>query len=261
MEKSAERTGKKRALVTGASEGIGRVFALRLSEEGYAVTVVARNGARLESLLKELAGEGHRKLVADLSTAAGVASVVAEIDGKMTERYALLVNNAGVGGVGDFSEQPIERVREMIGLNVSALVELSHAYLKGAARGDGIIQVSSTLSFLPMPAQPVYSATKAFVTAFSEALWFQNRKKGVHVLNLCPGATRSLFTARAGGKEGEIPNAVIESPEEVVDFALRCYSRKFGPTAVSGWKNRFFALLMRILTRKQLAKVMGTLRA
>jgi short-subunit dehydrogenase len=261
MENFAERTGKKRALVTGASEGIGRVFARRLAEQGYAVTGVARNGARLDALLKELPGDGHRKLVADLSTSAGMASVIADLDGKMTERYTLLVNNAGFGGVGDFAQQPIERIREMIAVNISALVELSHTYLRNASRGDGIIQVSSTLSFLPMPAQPVYSATKAFVTAFSEALWYQNRKKGVHVLNLCPGATRSLFTARAGGKEDEIPNAVIESPEAVVDFALRCYARKFGPTAVSGWKNRLFALMMRVLTRKQLAKVMGTLRA
>jgi short-subunit dehydrogenase len=257
MENIAERSGKKRALVTGASEGIGRAFAKQLAEQGYAVTVVARNEARLDELLQELGGNGHRKVVADLATAAGVARVVEE----MTERYALLVNNAGFGGFGDFAEQPIERIREMIAVNVSALVELSHAYLKRAGRGDGIIQVSSTLSFLPMPAQPVYSATKAFVTAFSEGLWFQNRKKGIHILNLCPGSTRSQFTVRAGGNESQIPKAIIQSADQVVTFALECYARKFGPTAVSGWVNRTLAVLMRLLTRKQLAKMMGMARA
>jgi short-subunit dehydrogenase len=149
----------------------------------------------------------------------------------------------------------------MIAVNISALVELSHAYLKRASRGDGIIQVSSTLSFLPMPAQPVYSATKAFVTSFSEALWFQNRKKGIHILNLCPGSTRSEFTVRAGGNESEIPKAIIQSADQVVAFALACYARRFGPTAVSGWVNRIMAVSMRLLTRKQLAKIMGLARA
>lgn len=249
---------KKRALVTGASEGIGRVFALRLAERGYELTVVARNSERLDSLLGELAGSGHRKIVADLSTPIGVTDVARELTN--AARTELLVNNAGFGLLGDFSETPYEKHRELIQLNILALVELSHAFLSRAERGDGIIQLSSALSFLPMPRQPVYSATKAFVTSFSESLWFQCRTKGVLILNLCPGSTATLFPTRAGGFTREVPKFVTEFPEQVVDFALRAYDRKMGPTIVSGWKNRLSVFLFRILSRKQLIKMMGSIK-
>jgi short-subunit dehydrogenase len=259
MEKIPVESGRKRALVTGASEGIGRAFAIALAGRGWEVTAVARSSARLDELLGELKGSGHSKIVADLSKAEGISRVAGEISG--AAGYRLLVNNAGFGDIGRFEEQSIERIREMIALNVLAVVELSHAFLRVARRGDGIIQVSSTLAFTPMPAQPVYSATKAFVTSFSESLWFQSRAKGVHVMDLCPGATRSQFHARAGGKKGEIPDAILQTSEEVVEFALRCWERKFGPTAVSGWKNRAMLALTRLLTRKQLSKLMGSVRS
>jgi len=249
---------QKRALVTGASEGIGRVFALRLAQKGYSLTIAARNSERLDSLLGELAGTGHRKVVADLSSSAGIAAIVRELT--EGDRTHLLVNNAGYGLLGDFSEIPYAKHRDMIHLNILALVELSHAFLSRAGRGDGIIQLSSALSFLPMPRQPVYSATKAFVTSFSESLWYQSRKKGIHILNLCPGSTATLFPERSGGLSHKIPKFVTESPEEVVDFALHSYERKIGPTIVSGWKNRISVFLFRLLTRKQLIKMMGSIK-
>lgn len=252
------KDSKKRALVTGASEGIGRAFALRLAEKGYSITVAARNSERLDSLLREMPGSGHRKIVADLSTPEGVDVVVRELT--ENDRTHLLVNNAGFGLLGDFSETPYAKHRELIHLNILALVELSHAFLSRADRGDGIIQLSSALSFLPMPRQSVYSATKAFVTSFSESLWYQSRKKGIHILNLCPGSTATLFPERSGGSSHKIPKFVTESPEEVVDFALYAYERKIGPTIVSGWKNRISVFLFRLLTRKQLIKMMGSIR-
>lgn len=249
---------KQRALITGASEGIGRVFAFRLAEQGYEVTVVARNAERLDSLLQEMEGSGHRKIVADLSDASGVALVVKELT--ESTHIHLLVNNAGFGHLGSFSETPREKHLELLRLNIWALVELSHAFLVRAERGDGIIQVSSALSFLPMPRQPVYSATKAFVTSFSESLWYQYRSKGITVLNLCPGSTTTLFSKRSGGAHQMNPKLITESPEQVVDFALRAYAQKRGPTVVSGWINRFFVLCSRVLSRKQLIKIMGSVR-
>jgi hypothetical protein len=248
----------RHALVTGASEGIGRAFAIKLAKRGYAVTAVARNEGRLDSLLKELEGSGHRKLVADLSTETGLNSTVRELTAG--GRYSLLVNNAGFGWVGEFADSPLEKQREMIFLNITALVELSHAFLARAERGDGIVQVSSVLSFIPMPRQAVYSATKAFVTSFSESLWFQCRKKGIMVVNLCPGSTATKFPERAGDSPKNIPAWVTESADTVAENALRALERKFGPTVVSGWKNRVAVFLMRVLTRKQLVKVMGSAR-
>lgn len=247
----------RRALVTGASEGIGRSFALKLARRGYAVTAVARNGERLESLLAELGPGDHRKIVADLSTEDGLARVVQELT---AAHPALLVNNAGFGLVGEFAEMPLPKIREMIFLNVTALVELTHAFLARAGRGDGVIQVGSVLSFLPMPAQAVYSATKAFVASFSESIWYQCRRKGVLVLCLCPGSTATNFADRAGWSKNEVPAWAYESAETVAENALRAYERKFGPTVVSGWLNHLFLFVGRILTRKQLVKVMGGVR-
>lgn len=255
---SLKTAPKRRALVTGASEGIGRVFALRLAERGYEVIAVARNEERLDSLLQEMRGSGHRKVVADLSESSGVAKVVRELT--EGERINLLINNAGFGHLGDFAETPFEKHLDLLRLNIWTLVELSHSFLARAERGDGLIQLSSTLSFLPMPRQPVYSATKAFVTSFSESLWYQCRPKGIAVLNLCPGSTATLFPSRAGGFTREIPKFITESPEQVVDFALEAYRRKCGPTIVSGWKNRIFVLLSRVLSRKQLIKMMGSIK-
>ncbi len=253
-----ESLNRGRALVTGASEGIGRAFAKKLAKRGYTVTAVARNEGRLDSLLTELGTGGHRKIVADLSTEPGVARVVGEL--AKSERFTLLVNNAGFGWVGDFGETPLAKHREMIFLNITALVDLSHAFLGRAERGDGIIQVSSVLSFLPMPIQPVYAATKAFVTSFSESLWFQCRRKGIQIVNLCPGSTATNFPARAGEAAKDIPAWVTESPEAVAEVALRAFERKSGPTVVSGWMNRFVALFVRVVSRKQLVKLMGYAR-
>ncbi len=247
------------ALVTGASEGIGRAFALQLARKGYAVTLVARNEARLDALLSELHGMGHTKMVADLSRSEGISRVATEL-AYGAARYQLLVNNAGFGALGDFAKIPMEKNREMIGVNILALVELSHAFLQRAERGSAIIQVSSTLSFLPMPAQAVYSATKAFVTSFSESLWYQCRTKGISIVNLCPGATITNFQVRSGGKNGAIPSFVLETADEVASRALRAVDRKAGPTIISGWKNQLAALLARVVTRKQLAKIMGSVR-
>ena len=248
----------RHALVTGASEGIGRSFAIKLVKRGYTVTVVARNEARLDSLLKELEGTGHRKIVADLSSEAGLAATVKELTG--AEHYSLLVNNAGFGLVGEFTEMPLSKIREMIFLNVTALVDLTHHFLARAERGDGIIQVASTLSFLPMPAQAVYSATKAFVASFAESLWFQARRKGVLMINLCPGSTATNFADRAGWNKNEIPAWIYQSADTVAETALRALERKSGPTVVSGWLNRLSLLLVRIATRKQLVKIMGAAR-
>lgn len=246
---------QKNALVTGASEGIGRAFAKRLVKEGYRVTAVARNEARLNELITEL-GEGHRFLVADLSTPGGVAVVSQEL---ANERYDLLINNAGVGAYGDFVQTPLEKHHMLLSLNCDATVALAHAFLQRARQGDALVNVASILGFMPYPSSSIYAATKAFVISFSEALWFEQKEKGVYVMALCPGPTASKFHASAGGTEAnQPPSALTQTPDQVVDAALRALRVRKHPTVVSGVQNRALVLMSsRLMSRKSAVKMMG----
>jgi hypothetical protein len=243
---------KKKALVTGASEGIGREFSKQLAAEGYQLTLVARNEARLRGLVEEL-GPEHNYEVADLSTDAGVEKTAA----RFQSNYDLLVNNAGFGVQGAFSETPIEKFIPMLRVNIDALVRLSHAYLKNARSGDALVNVASTLAFLPMPHAAIYCATKAFVTSLSESLWFEQKKRGVFVMDLCPGATSTEFQKRSGGREGDIPKAMLQTPDQVVRVAMDALRRRTKPTVISGIQNRMSATLARVLPRKVTVSIMG----
>jgi short-subunit dehydrogenase len=137
-------------------------------------------------------------------------------------------------------------------------VRLSHAFLAQAQRGDALINVSSTLAFLPMATFAAYSATKAFVTAFSEALWYEQKERGVYVMGLCPGLTSSDFQVNAGGRVEDLPRNLIETPEQVVATALRSLRERKDPTVISGAKNAIFAQLMtRLMPRKTAVNIMG----
>ena len=155
---------EKRALVTGASEGIGQAFAEALATEGYQVTLVARSQERLQAARARLSGAGHEVLVADLSTPAGIERVAAELAGG----YTLLINNAGVGSHGAFAATDLLQLQAMMRLNCDAVMQLSHAFLRGSKKGDALINVASVLGLLGMPqVAGLYAATKAFVITFS----------------------------------------------------------------------------------------------
>jgi short-subunit dehydrogenase len=243
----------KKALVTGASAGIGRVFARALAKHGYEVTGVARNEEKLRSLVAEL-GAGHGYLVADLSTVDGQRNVAGALE---REHYDLLVNNAGVGVVGGFTDVPVERTLAMMHLNCDALVFLAHTFLKKAQSGDALINVSSAVAFAPMPSFSVYCATKSFVTAFSEALWSEQKAKGVYVMGLCPGITTTDFQIHAGGRVEDLPKNLSQTPEEVVRVAIEALERRNAPTVISGVKNVLFAAMMRSLPRKTAANALS----
>jgi short-subunit dehydrogenase len=243
----------KKAVVTGASEGIGKVFAERLAAEGYAVTAVARNEVNLKKLIAAL-GQGHQYVVADLATQSGQASVAKLL---AAEHQDLLVNNAGIGTFGGFAEVDAERQLGMLRLNCEALVNLSHAFLVHARAGDALVNVSSTLAFTPMPGFSLYCATKAFVTAFSEGLWFEQKARNVYVMNLCPGITETNFQINAGGKRENVPANLAQTPEQVVDVAMAALAARATPTVISGGKNRLFASMSRLMSRKRLVSVMG----
>lgn len=243
----------KSALVTGASEGIGRAFAVRLAKEGYQVTAVARSEAKLKALVGEL-GSAHKYAVADLSETSGQDRCVQLLQ---KESFQLLVNNAGVGTVGAFTDVPVERQLAMFHLNCEAVVKLSHAFLAGAKPQDALINVSSTLAFTPMAGLGLYCATKSFVTAFSETLWFEQKKRGVYVMNLCPGITETNFQVAAGGRKEDLPKNMAETPEQVVETAMRALAARDKPTVISGGKNAAFAAMSRIMPRKALVTALG----
>ncbi len=248
---------KKRALVTGASEGIGYVFAQRLAAEGYEVTAVARNEENLQRLMAEIGG-GHSYIAADLTTAAGQDAIMQAIS---AAHFDLLINNAGIAAMGPFTDIPLKRHVEVLTLNCETVVKLSHAYLKTATEGDALINVSSALAFMPMPIIGLYSATKAFVTSFSESLWFEQKPRGVYVMGLCPGITSTKFNEHSGGGTAATPKLMTETPEHLVDTALKALKCRCKPTVISGAVNNIFTFMSRLMSRKAIANMMGKMGA
>ncbi len=245
----------KTALVTGASSGIGAVFARELAREGYAVTCVARSRDKLESLVKEL-GSGHRILAADLADPGQLRRVEADVE---ATGYSLLVNNAGYGIYDRFEDIPLDRHEHLMSVNMNALVRLSHAFLKKASAGDALINVSSALSLLSYPGGAVYAGTKAFVTNFTESLWYENKDRGVYVLALLPGVTDTNFhTVATGGKERADQGIRRYPPEVVVKEALAALRARKEPSVISGPLYRFLTFLStRLMRRKRMITMMG----
>lgn len=213
---------RRTALVTGASAGIGLAFARRLAADGYDVTLVARDRARLDELAAGLPGTAT-VLPADLTTDEGVAAVAA----RLADPPDLLVNNAGIGVKESFlRSDPADEARQLR-LNVEAVLRLTHAALPGmtARRHGAIVNVSSVAGFGPVAAGSTYGATKAWVTNFSESVGQQARRYGVRVMALCPGYTRTEFQERAGIDTSGSPDWLWLKADDVVNVAVRDLAR------------------------------------
>jgi short-subunit dehydrogenase len=201
------------AVITGASSGIGRELAKLFAADRYDVFLVARN----ERSLKDLAGKLERSrgvravpIVADLSRPDACTRIAEATAGS---EIAGLVNNAGFGLLGPFSNTPVERDLEMIQVNVSALTELTHRLLPPMLqrRRGMILNVASTAAFQPGPLMAVYYATKAYVLSFSLALSVELEGTGVTSTVLCPGPTRTGFQAVAGAREMRMDSYVADA--------------------------------------------------
>jgi short-subunit dehydrogenase len=246
------------ALVTGASSGIGMAFARRLAARGDDLVIVARNEGRLKELADEVQsglGREVEVLPADLTQADDVLRVEQRLqDGDRP--IDLLVNNAGFGTAGNFVELPVGREDEAIRLNVLALMRLTHAVLPGLVqRGrGGVINVSSVGGFQPGPRNATYSATKAFVTSFTEAVHEELRGTGVKMLALCPGFTRTEFQERGGFDTQHLPNAAWQTPEVVVDAALAAFD-KGKALCVPGVQNKAAASMVHLAPRGLVRRV------
>lgn len=223
--KQPPSVGRGWAIVTGASSGLGREFALALTERGHPVLAVARRAERLHVLGEEAAGRRGQvePLVADLSTSAGVEAVLARAASIDVE---LLVNNAGIATYGAFGSVPAGRELELVRVNIEALVALTHGLLPGMReRGRaGIINLASQMAFQPTPYFAAYAASKAFVLSFSEALASELRGTGVRVTAVAPGFVSTEFAEVAGSHHPERRFPHLE-PRRVVDSALRAHDR------------------------------------
>jgi short-subunit dehydrogenase len=243
------------ALVTGASSGIGLAFARALAAKGHDIVAVARDKARLEALAAELP-TAVEVLAADLCDASQLRAVEERLaDGAPVE---LLVNNAGFGANSAFVEHDPDAMEAEIRLNVLALTRLARAVLPRmlAAGAGGIVNVSSTAGFQPGPGFAVYAATKAYVTNLSEALHEEARGRGVRVLALCPGFTRTEFQARNKFDASRVPDAAWSTPEQVVDEALRALARGHA-LCIPGLPNKAVAGLSHVLPRAVVRRVAG----
>ncbi len=214
---------RPRALVTGASSGIGEAFAEHLARRGHDLTIVARRADRLESLAKRLEqchGVEVEVFPADLIQAGELRSVEDKV--ASDPELELLVNNAGFGTAGRLAELPPDGEESEIRLNVLALVRLTRAALPAMlTRGrGGIINVSSMASFSPAPFMATYAATKAFVNAFTEGVADEVAGSGVKLQALCPGFTRTEFQDTADVDPGAIPQMAWMEAGEVVEASL-----------------------------------------
>jgi short-subunit dehydrogenase len=248
-------TAIRRAMVTGATGGLGREFAGELARQAWMVTAVARDDAALQQLCSRLPGSGHASLAADLESETGMATVV---DRLRAEHYTLLINNAGVGLYGEFEAIPVVKQQRMIRLNCEALTVLAHAYLSEAQSGDTLLNTASTLGFASFPFGAAYAATKAYVIALSEALWYEQTRRGVNVIALCPGATRTAFHTHAGSAEASpFPNTMFQDPGDVIRTAMRAIERRHPAVKISGLMNALLVGSGRLIPRTWVVRIMG----
>lgn len=248
--------GGKTALVTGASSGIGRAFAYALAERGARLLLVARSHDKLRDLAAELRRDyacDADFLKVDLSATDAVDTIDRHL--KETGTFVdVLINNAGFAAYGRFETIPLPCQRNEVLVNCIAAIELTHLLLPGmqARSGGAVINVASTAAFQPDPYMAVYGATKAFLLSFSEAVWAENRHRGIRVVALCPGATQTAFFDVVGAKEAAfgVPMPVAN----VVQDALWALDRNLSYWVVGG-RNRLLANLQRLLSRQMSARL------
>jgi uncharacterized protein len=249
------------ALITGASRGLGMAFARALAQRHCNLVLVARSPEPLHAFANELRRAHPVSVVAiqvDLSTA-GAGQILAEQLSSGGIPIELLVNNAGFGLRGEFRANSLPRQLEMLRLNNQAIVELTYSLLPGMLERPrkGIINISSTAGFQPIPFASAYSATKAFLTTFSLSLEHELRGTGVSVVTVCPGRLRK--TQNGGPDQARAKWAgIYQSPEEVVDDALRVFANGGGLT-VPGALNKFSVFAQRLIPRRVVPRLVATM--
>ena len=211
------------AVVTGASSGIGAIYADRLAGRGYDLILVARNQKKLGESAERIAGATGRAIsviAADLRDTSDLRRIETLL--RSNARITMLVNNAGVGALEPLLASDVDEMEAMIELNVTALTRLTYALAPGfVARGGGtIINIASAVAIAPEILNGVYGGTKAFVLALSLSLHKELGVKNVRIQAVLPGATSTNFWDIAGGSVGLLPSNVVMRADDLVDAAL-----------------------------------------
>jgi len=226
---TSNTSSKGTALITGASTGIGAVYADRLAKRGYDLVLVARNAKLLNELASSLSTATGRKVEAfpaDLTNKAELRKVEERL--RTDSSITMLVNNAGFGGVATLLNSKVDDMENMIDLNVTALLRLTSAVVPGLLerKGGAIINISSIAALNPELLNGVYSGTKAFVLNLTQSLHKEVGDKGIQLQAVLPGATASEFWGRAGaGGHQNLPSEIVMSSEEMVDASLVAFDR------------------------------------
>lgn len=247
------------ALITGASSGIGLELARLFAADKYNLVLVARRADKLEHLSQELTRQFGIKstiFASDLS----VPDASQDLFDKVIEAdisIDVLVNNAGLGGSGEFASMPSERISQMIQVNMVALTQLTRLFLPSMIeRGAGaILNVGSIAGYLPGPFMGVYYATKAYVLSFSHALSVELDRTGVWVTCVCPGATDTEFQEVAG--VANAPLFKLRQPMTAAEVAKIGYEdfQKKNTVSITGTRNKLMTTLTRLVPLKSAAKL------
>jgi short-subunit dehydrogenase len=252
----------KTALITGASVGIGYELAKCFAAGGYDLLLAARSADKLAAVADEMRKLGVRAepIVCDLADPAGPRALFADVTNRGVAVDAL-VNNAGFGALGRFHELDLRRQLDMVQVNVTALVELTHLFLPGMiARGHGgVMNLASTAAYLAGPHMAVYYATKAFVLSFSEAIADELAATGVTVTAVCPGPTESEFRARAKLEDSPAFRSKViptMSARRVARIGFRAFERG-KRVVVPGVVNKLAVQSTRVGSRKLMTRIAG----
>ncbi len=242
-------------LITGASSGIGADLAVQLAQKGINLILTGRNIAALNSIASNCRNIGVlcHTIAADLSVI-NAGTLLFEEASKMGA-IDCLINNAGIGYVGTFSNQTLSNVQAMINTNMMALTELCYAasHSMKLRKTGKIINIASTASFIPGPFMAVYFASKAYVLSLSLALEAELKDEGIKVFTYCPGPTQSNFAHTAGFLVDDSKLTPLPTAQQVAADIIKAYSTH-NHLAIHGFKNKWQIFKQRFQTHRGLAK-------
>jgi uncharacterized protein len=256
----ANGNGRKgTALITGAGSGIGLALAHEFARHGHPLVLTSRVESEIEAIAQQISAQYHVKVGAiggDLMDAETPKRIFEAVERDKTT-IDILVNDAGLGFRGKFTEIPVEDQVSIIRVNIEAVVRLTHAFLPAIERRNfgGILNVASIAGFEPGPLLAVYHASKAFVLSFTEALHVELKDTNLNVTALCPGPTDTDFFPKAGMMNTRaFQQAHVMSPQAVAEIGYEAFMRG-DPTVVAGGSNKALVFLRRFTTEKKIAQM------
>jgi len=241
-------------LITGATGGIGYEFALIYAQKKYNLVLVARNTQKLQEIKKDFENKHNievKIIDLDLSLESSVEKLISIVD---NQKIDILINNAGIGEVGEFINSDISKITSMINLNINTLTKLTHYFANKMVSNDGgkILNISSTASFQPIALFAVYSATKSYVLHFSEAINYELKDKNVKVCTLCPGPTITNFDKNANASHIQMLTKGAMSAKDVAQAGVKQLENN-KMTVVVGFKNKVLAFISNINPFRELS--------